>query len=308
MVILHFITMNLEYKLNKAGFLTNEVKTYIAILGLGKGTLAEISRRAGLNKVNTIDKLRKLAKKQLVIQEKDNKKRLYVALPPRHALRRYLNTLKEGYNEKESMVLDSIEGLEIHHSTPKDMPEVKFAEGKEVIQAIHLEVQNTQYDEMLEMTNLDTAFRDVTVTQKREHRSMLSKKKSSLRCFYTSQRGAILSPKFKKQQRKFVPYDVFPFEGEIATFSDKVIIVSTDPKKLCVIIRDRCIAKTMRALFEWAWYGIKVYQDNNKKKLDVSISHPRTRMESSHSLGHKPSPVNQMTDGEPLKGKHNNFV
>ncbi len=164
MAILHFFTMTLEEKLQHSGFLKNEIKVYMAILALGKGTLTEVSEKACVNKVNSLDKLRKLTEKRLVVREKETAHIVYTALPPKQALRQYIKELKGKYDQTESLLMDSLEGLEIQYANPKDLPEVKFVYGKNKIDAMQLEVQATQFDEMYEFTNVDVALKHMTAS------------------------------------------------------------------------------------------------------------------------------------------------
>jgi len=66
--------MVLEEILEQAGFNKNEAKIYLAILLLGKGNLSEVARKANTNRVNSLDKVRKLVKKQLIRPERIGKR------------------------------------------------------------------------------------------------------------------------------------------------------------------------------------------------------------------------------------------
>ncbi len=294
--------MTLEDKLQRAGFLKNEVVVYIAILSLGKASLTQITEKARLNKVNTLDKLNKLAQKGLVTREDIGRESYYTALPPKQTMRKFLHDLDATHKEKESYMLDSLEGLEIHYNSQKDMPEVKFVEGPETVNAIHTEVQNTEFDEMLEFTNLDAVDQAIPPTLRRQHRSALKTRRNKSRCIYTSKKGAILSRKFKQRLRYFIPKEKYDFDGEISTFGDKIVLVAYNPRYLTVIIRNKSIAMTMKAILNLAWETAEKY---NKVGLRPFR---RARMNSPHSLSHKPSPVNQTADGESLKRKHNDNV
>ncbi len=153
--------------------------------------------------------------------------------------------------------MDSLEGFDIHYATPKDMPEVKFAQGSDTIKAIHLEVENTKFDEMLEFTNLDEAFRNISTTLIRQHRSALKKMKYTSRTMYTSSKGPFVPKKYKRRFSIYVPPELYKSKGEISTFGDKVILISTQTKNLCVIIRDKCIAETMKDLMNLAWTAVE---------------------------------------------------
>src|SRR3989338_8008661 len=76
--------------LKNSGFLDKEIAIYLTILELGRGTVAEISRKAGINRSTGYVILDSLAGKNLVSISGKEPKQEYVALSPSNLVE-YLN-------------------------------------------------------------------------------------------------------------------------------------------------------------------------------------------------------------------------
>ena len=72
----------IEKQLQATGLSNNEVSAYLALLDLGKGTVSQISRKAGLNRTTGYDILDRLVAKRLVSISGKEPKQEYLAESP----------------------------------------------------------------------------------------------------------------------------------------------------------------------------------------------------------------------------------
>src|SRR3989338_162515 len=124
-------TTNLELKnaLLALGFPEKEVGVYLAILDLGKGTVSEISRRAGINRTTGYDILDSLARKKMVSVSGKEPKQEYLAESPEN-ITLFFQEQIDLYAQKLKKAEDLAPQLKsIQHVG--DRPSVKFYEGKD---------------------------------------------------------------------------------------------------------------------------------------------------------------------------------
>ena len=60
--------------------------------------------------------------------------------------------------------------------------------------------------------------------------------------------------------RRKIPFDRFPITCDIAVFENKVRIASLKGRLVGIIIEDREIAKSLKAILDLAWEGAEKYQ------------------------------------------------
>src|SRR6185295_5481147 len=83
--------LKIKELLNNSGFLDKEISIYLTILELGRGTVAEISRKAGVNRSTGYVILDSVAGKNLVKVSGKEPEQEYAALSPANLVE-YLNT------------------------------------------------------------------------------------------------------------------------------------------------------------------------------------------------------------------------
>ena len=71
--------VNLQEQLENLGLQVNEVKIYLALLELGKGTVSQISKIAHLNRTTGYDILERICLYGIANRSSVGKKRIYIA-------------------------------------------------------------------------------------------------------------------------------------------------------------------------------------------------------------------------------------
>src|SRR3989338_10457851 len=104
------------------GFSEKEAKIYMALLSLGKGTVSEITRKAGINRTTGYDILNDLVQKRLISVSGKEPKQEYIAESPDRILEEKAEQLK--------LAKALIPQLKSMH-TVAGRPKVRFYEGKQ---------------------------------------------------------------------------------------------------------------------------------------------------------------------------------
>jgi len=119
----------------KAGLSENESAIFLALLKLGKGTVSQITRKAGLNRTTGYDILDSLVSKGLVSVSGKEPLQEYLAESPDHLLR----VLMEEANKLKRRILKIkkiIPELKSMHNV-RGRPKVRFYEGVEGLKDVY---------------------------------------------------------------------------------------------------------------------------------------------------------------------------
>ena len=114
--------------LQELGLTENEAKVYIFLLETGSATVAEMTDKLEIHRVNIYDILKRLLEKGLVSYTSEGKKKFYSSTKPDF----FLKLLKE----KESVFLSILPELELKTKQSKRKHEVNVFQGKRGIKAI----------------------------------------------------------------------------------------------------------------------------------------------------------------------------
>jgi sugar-specific transcriptional regulator TrmB len=247
--------------LRRIGFSEKETKVYLATLELGKGTVSEVARRAGVGRTYGYIVLDTLVGKGLVNISGKNPKQEYVAESPRK-LYEYLEKELKSQKEMLSEVKEMLPELALIHNA-EDRPKVKFYEGIEGIKEVYEDTLNSKGDIV--------GF----VTYEELHKAMPNyfpkyyKRRASKgirgRGIVTDTPEAKIRERLNKSENRttaLVPKE-FYFYPEINIYDDKVMIASWR-EKLGITIESGEIADAMKKIFKLAWIGaLSIKAKNN---------------------------------------------
>ena len=237
------------------GFSDKEAKVYMALLALGKGTVSEITRKAGINRTTGYDILNDLIKKRVISVSGKEPKQEYLAESPNKILE-YLETELEQKqkNLKEAKAL--IPHLKSMH-TVAGRPKVRFYEGKEGL----IEV----YEDTLTSTEAIRAYATIDDMHRAlpgyfpKYYKRRADKGISIRGIIPDTPLARERTKHDKEESRemaLVPADKYYFSPEINIYDNKVMIASWR-EQLGIIIESAEIADAMKKMYELAWAEAK---------------------------------------------------
>ena len=245
----------LKLNLQSFGFSEKEVIVYIALLELGKGTVRQISSKAGINRTTAYDILGSLSNKGLVTISGKEPKTEYAVEPP-EAITTYLKRVAEETAEHIKKSEAIIPELELLHAK-QNRPKIRFYEGREGLEHV--------YEDTLTSTEPIRAYASVGDMHAGlpgyfpEYYKRRAGKNISIRAIAPKtsmglERKALDTE--EKREIAFVPADKYYFSPEINIYDNKIMIASWR-EKLGIIIESTEIADAMKKIYELAWAEAK---------------------------------------------------
>ncbi|MEK7063336.1 MAG: helix-turn-helix domain-containing protein [Patescibacteria group bacterium] len=245
--------------LTSFGLSKNEAGVYMAILEIGRGTVAQISRRAGINRTTGYDILDRLSSDGLVRISGKEPKQEYVAESPERLhqlLSNKMRALEESMQKAKTFVpqLTSIHKVE-------SRPTVKFYEGIEGLKEVYEDtltsteeiVAYARYEEM--HAALGSYF--PSYYERRAKKGIVAR---GIVADTPMTRERMTHNKDEARIAAVVPQDKFDITPDIEIYDNKVMIASWKDK-LGIIIESAEIAQAMKQIFALAW--------EEAKRLDV---------------------------------------
>ncbi len=241
----------LKITLQTFGWSEKETGVYISILELGKGTVAEISRKAGINRTTGYDILNSLALKGVITVSGKEPKQEYAAESPK-AITEYLKRRKEEITEQIRKSEEMVPEFELLHAK-SNRPRIRFYEGKEGLEHA--------YEDTLTSTEAIRAYATVDDMHnalpnyfpeyyKRRAENGIAIRAIVPKTAVGEERGE--KDEEEKREIAFVPPEKYYFSPEINIYDNKVMIASWR-EKLGIIIESAEIADAMKKIYELSW-------------------------------------------------------
>lgn len=238
--------MSLLATLTSIGLSEKEARVYLAALEVGVSGVAEISKRARINRVTTYDILEKLMQKGMMSSSTKKGTQVFDATDPSIIA----NDVKQRALDFKNILPDlkRLRGDAIH-------PRVRYFEGIEGIKAVY-EDTLTAKTEILNFAN-SREIRLHWPNYDKEYVEKRVKKKIYLRGISPlDDHGKMVQSKDKDcfREIRLVPAAEFTFTNEINIYDDKVAIISYKDVPLWgMIIESAEISNTQRDIFKMAW-------------------------------------------------------
>lgn len=235
-------------QLQKLGLNEKEAAAYIALLELGQGTLADLSRKAKIKRTTLYDIVGSLKSKGLTSTVRSSGRLLYTAEDPR--------TLKDRLEEQSSTLSTVLpELLSIANALPRK-PKVRYFEGTEGIKEAYRDIlrypQQKMYawvsDSMI--NKFDRKFITEYYIPKRIEKKIWAEVIAS-----DTETGKKFQDKDRSALRttKLLEAETAPLSIEISLYgSDRIAFMSIDDE-LGLIIESKPIAQTLKSIFKKQW-------------------------------------------------------
>lgn len=247
--------MELKKSLEYIGFSEKEVSVYLALLELGKGTVTQISRKAGINRPTGYHILSSLEAKELVKVSGKEPKQEYVAESPDQIEKLLLQKIEndQAFIKEARKIIPELKSM---HNIA-DRPKVLFYEGREGLEKV--------YEDTLTSTEPIRAYATVDDMHKAlpnyfpEYYKRRAGKNISIRAIAPKTDMGLERKVLDVEEKReiaFVPADKYYFSPEINIYDDKVMIASWR-EKLGIIIESHEIADAMKKIYELAWAEAK---------------------------------------------------
>lgn len=245
----------LKLTLQSLGFSEKESGVYMAILELGKGTVTEISRKAGINRTTGYDILDNLVAKGVVSVSGKEPKQEYAAEPP-EAITDYLKKRAQELEESIKKSKEIVPELSVIYSA-KNRPRIRFYEGIDGLKHVY-EDTLTSSEPIRAYATVDDMHKTMP-TYFPEYYKRRAGKGIAIRAIVPKTALASERHQYDEKEKReiaFVPPDKYYFSPEINIYDNKVMIASWR-EKLGIIIESAEIADAMKKIYELAWLEAK---------------------------------------------------
>lgn len=254
----------LSITLQQFGLSEKETDVYIALLELGKGTVTEISRKAGINRTTGYDILNSLTNKGLANVSGKEPKQEYAAESPA-AITVYLKKRAAEIADHIKKSEEVIPELATLHRL-KNRPKIRFYEGVEGLTQIYEDTLTSSEPIRAYATvdDMHTALPNYFP----EYYKRRTKKGIAIRAIIPNTSVGLeraQSNASEKRETAFIPADKYYFSPEINIYDNKVMIASWR-EKLGITIESEEIADAMKKIYELAWAEAKRLESTSEKK------------------------------------------
>lgn len=248
----------------KIGLSEKEAKVYLAALELGKASVQDIAKKAGINRTTTYVIITALEKKGLVKTLKVGKRQQFLAENPGLILE-ILKREKQKIEEKEKEIREILPELKSIYNISPDRPKIFFYEGPEVYKKIGDDILESNAKEILEIYNADFVKNVFPENETKLFFKERSKRGIRLKTLYTRSDG-----KFKNRlelaEERFIDEKMFPVSSDIFIYANRVGLASLKGKIIGVIIESDEISETMKTLFGLAWRGAEKFVEGKEEE------------------------------------------
>lgn len=245
----------LKLNLQSFGFSEKEAIVYITLLELGKGTVRQISSKAGINRTTSYDILGSLSNKGLVSVSGKEPKSEYAVEPP-ESITTYLKKVADEMLENIKKSEQIIPTLELLHAK-QNRPRIRFYEGKEGLKHVY-EDTLTSHEPIRAYASVGDMHAGLPGYFP-EYYKRRAGKGIAIRAIIPNTETGLERRKFDKEEMRetaLVPKELFHFSPEINVYDNKVMIASWR-EKLGIIIESNEIADAMKKIYELAWAEAK---------------------------------------------------
>jgi HTH-type transcriptional regulator, sugar sensing transcriptional regulator len=245
--------MSLESSLSRAGLTPKEVKVYLACLQLGSATMTQISKNSEIKRSSTYLIVESLQIKGFLSSFKKDVKTYYAPEPPQ----KLLNLIRAREREVESILPE----LEVIYNEPKEKPRIKIYEGIEALKQIYDELydQLGKKEEALWFTSIGDLEKNFPEAIDYYLRQLKKKRDYRIRELNVGDsHGMAHAKRMKKIKgpnhhiRTLDPKNSFSNTDNLI-FGDKLVIFSIRKDLFVIMIENKNIADTYRAIFNAAW-------------------------------------------------------
>ena len=255
-------------ELTKIGLSNKEAKVYLAALELGKASIQDIAKKAGINRTTTYVMITELEKRGLVKPLKVGKRNYFVAESP-DTIIDILKKEKQEIENKEQEIREIIPELKTLYNIAPGRPKIRFYEGQEVYKKITDDILESGTKEILEIYNADLIKGLFSENETKEYTRKRIAKGIRCRVLYTRSEGPFKN-RLELAEERFYNQSQFPVSGDIMVYGNRIGMASLKGNMIGVIIESDEISETMKSLFNLAWKNLdQLHTDDTPEDDDL---------------------------------------
>lgn len=238
--------------LRSLGFTESEVKTYLAALEGGPGSVIDLALRTGLSRQSIYEAIESLTNRALMTSVIQGKKKQFAAEPPE----KILASVRRREAEVQDRLKDLEEALpELELRVGGEKPVVKLYEGIEGAKAILADIAASDATEICEIADLDAIRRLFSVEENQGAVQPLKRKGT----FSRSILAGTPSGKTMDSERYLLPQELGGFKANLTIYGDKIALVAVEGKMHSIIIESPAVAQMLRILHGLAFDSAKKF-------------------------------------------------
>lgn len=257
--------MKLKQALEEIGLSKIEVEAYLALLKTAGAQPASIlANRMGINRTTAYKALVNIAKLGLATKTMKHGIICFFAEDPEDTLQALVRDKQDKLHEVNASILEALPSLAVGEESSPNLPKIRYYEGiegiKQIYEAVLKEgVDYYRYGDITKIYNTLGEFVDDYIRR----RNRMGITTHAIMPYH--KRSEELYKKDKDELRKalYIPYDLFPIEGEVRIFGNKVAIMSLkQDSPIGVIIESEIVARMFKAIFMLTWrdYAKKTFK------------------------------------------------
>ncbi len=245
--------MNIEASLKNIGLDQKERTVYLKLLEIGEVSMTDIARISQIKRPTAYLVIEDLIQKGLVSETLIGKRKKYAAIHP--------NRLVEIAQDQKRQMEDSLPDLLALYHQSKSKPRIQVFENKAGMNLVYKDMFSALKNgaEALFFANVDAIHKEVPEVMNNFKESISKLKTIKIReLHYRSKTTNQWSKNFKKEYKKGYQLRHLSNEFEFGftdnvIYENKLVIFSLKNHIFAIVIESEEIAKTYRAMFEWAW-------------------------------------------------------
>jgi predicted transcriptional regulator len=247
----------ISQSLKEIGLSETEVDVYLALLKTSGAQPASIvANKTRMNRTTAYKTLLQLAKRGLVAKTLKYGIISFYADEPEEKLKNLIESKQDKLQEANRKIFEELPALMMKDANYDRLPKVRYYEGVEGIKQIYEMILKVgqdyyRYGDITKIYGMLGEFTDEYI-----HKRNKLKIKAHAIMPYNKKGGQKLMERDKSELREslYLPEELFPIEGEIRIFGDKVAILSLRKESpIGVVIESEVIAKMFKSIFMLTW-------------------------------------------------------
>ncbi len=248
--------MKLKQALEEIGLTKIEVEAYLTLLKTAGAQPASIlANRMNINRTTAYKALLNLSKLGLATKTMKHGIICFFAEDPEDTLKTLIEDKKLKLHEVNKTILDALPSLTVGEENSTSLPKIRYYEGEEGIKQIYEMVlkEGVDYYRYGDIAKIYETLGDY-VDDYIKRRNKLGITAHAIMPY--EKRSEELYKKDKEELRKalYIPKELFPIEGEVRIFGNKVAIFSLRRESpIGVIIESDIVARMFKSIFMLTW-------------------------------------------------------
>lgn len=261
------MSMDIMQIFNQLGLEDKEPQVYLTLLRTpGVQPASIIAARSQLNRSTVYKALVKLVKKGLVTKTQRQGITCFFAEDPEDRLKFLIDHRQQQLDDMNQAVIDALPTLTVNiEGAQAALPKIRYYEGiegiKQIYEAVLKEGKDVyRYGDIGKIYEALGVYTDEYIRKRNE----LKIKTHAIEPLKGKKYAERKKHRAENREVLFIPHEIFPIEGEIRVFGNKVAIISLHrDSPIGVIIDSKTIAKMFFAIFmlTWKYYGGKAVKN-----------------------------------------------